>query len=235
MQSPRSLRRSVAMTTTSLGARAYDACCIIYDAMVERSIPVAEAPRYVRRATPEGVERVYVGGLVAMFAEIGYTSTATYHARKHELVDMSCIQQVWRGGNNGSAWAILRPPTYDLWVRFVGKEFRPRDAEVWDSHERALENFFQSAPTLYRDLLKLAAKAGARNRSDFIGFLAKLPEPTIRSLSPLCLAFAVPGTVHTCMVAPLDPLAVRSHGGAWKRKRDHLAKLKLAEKSPLPR
>lgn len=224
---------SVAMTATTykpLASRAYDACCIIYAEMRKRAIPAAQAPKYVQRVTPEGVERVFVGSLVKLFAGIGFTSTASYHHRKHELVDMGCIQQVWRGGNTGSAWAILRPPTYDLWVRFVGKEFRPRDAQVYDQHQRALENFLQTAPSLYPKLLHQAAKGGARTREDFLRCLAALPETTLRSLHPLCLGFAVPGTVHTCGIAPLDVLAPSSHEGSWKRRRDHLRKL---QESPL--
>jgi hypothetical protein len=224
---------TVATTYKPLASRAYDACCIIYDAMVERSVPPEQTPRYVQRETPPGIERVFVGSLVNLFADLGFTSTATYHHRKNELRDMGTIKQLWRGGRSGSAWAILRAPTYDLWIRHVGREFRPRDAEIWDQHEQALGNFLSSAPTLYPQLLKQAARSGARTREDFLRFLAALPELTIRSLNPLCLAFAVPGAIHTCMVAPLDPLAASSHGGAWKRRRDHLSTLKLQE-SPLP-
>jgi hypothetical protein len=194
--------------------------------MERRSKPVEKVPSFLRRP---GVERVFVGSLVNLFRELGMNSTATYHNRKHELVSMQCIRKVWNSGFHGSGWALLRPPTYDLWVRHVGKDFRPRDAEVWDAHEQVLENFLGTAPSLYPDLLRAAARSGARTRDDFIAFLAKLPEPQLRSLHPLCLGFAIPGTVHTCMVAPLDPLAPTTAAGAWKRRRDHLAQLKLQE------
>jgi hypothetical protein len=62
---------------------------------------------------------------------------------------MGCTKQIWRGGQLGSAWAILQAPSYDLWIEHVGQHFRPRDAEVWDEHERAISNFLDSAPTLY--------------------------------------------------------------------------------------
>lgn len=114
----------MAMTATTykpLASRAFDACVIIWDAMAQRSIPVAEAPKYIRRVAPAEVERVYVGQLVNLFRSLGFTSTSSYHYRRHELMDMGCIRQLWRGGRYGSAWGICeRPPMtfgYGLWER----------------------------------------------------------------------------------------------------------------------
>lgn len=220
---------SVAVTATSEG---FETCCIVYGEMKRRSIPSAKAYGY-KQLIPDGVERVFVGSLIALFRDLGLTSLGTYHNHKANLTAMGCVSKLQQGRfeHTESVWALHHAPTYDLWVKHVGQHFRQKDAEIWDAHERALENFLGSAPSLYPKLLQQAAKSGARSREDFLRFLASLPEPTLRSLHPVCLGFAVPGTVHTCMTAPLDPLAPSSHAGSWKRRRDHLRKL---QESPSP-
>ncbi len=56
---------------------------------------------------------------------------------------------------------------------------------------------------------------------------SEFPRPTALYPATLaCCGFV--GAVHVCGVPDLDPLAPSRAAGAWKRRADHLAALKLA-------
>ena len=207
--------------------RAFQACEVIYAAMVERSVSVAEAPGELLAQVPEGATRLFVGSLIRLLRDLGMSSLETYHSRKHELVDMGCIAQVRAGKRYvAGCWALLAEPTVERWEAKVARPFsRKREVEVRELHQAHLRSFLEAAPTLFPRLLREAHGAGCRTSTDLLRWLAGQPERRLRALHPLCLGYAVPGTVHTCTIEPLDPVAPSHAAGAWQRRADHLAKL----------
>jgi hypothetical protein len=219
-----------------VATNALDSARLIYAAMAARSIPASEAGNYLApfgAPMPESIERVYVGSLIRLFRRLGYVSLGTYHTHKNNLIAMGSIRRIQQGRfkHTPSIWALLREPTATLWIEHVGQHVSQRDAEIYDEHERRVSNFLETAPTLYPRLLQQARCSGVKTRDDFLRYLASLPETTLRSLHPLCLAFEVPGTIHSCGIPPLDDLAVSSHAGSWKRNRDARRRL---QGSPSP-
>ena len=196
--------------------------------MLARSVPVAEVPAELAPLVPEGGARVFVGNLVPLVTrDLGMTSLESYHARKHELRRMGCIQQLQRGARyRAGAWALLGPPTVDLWNLHVRRPFsRKREQEVREWHAQRLVSFVEASPVLFPRLLAEARAAGARTGADLLGYLAGLPERRLRALRPLCLGYAVQGAPHTCGVPGLDVLVPSHAAGSWKRRADHLCKL----------
>jgi hypothetical protein len=195
--------------------------------MVERSVSVAEAPGELLAQVPEGATRLFVGSLIRLLRDLGMSSLETYHSRKHELVDMDCIAQVRAGKRYvAGCWALLAEPTVERWEAKVARPFsRKREVEVRELHQAHLSSFLEAAPTLFPRLLREAHGAGCRTSTDLLRWLAGQPERRLQALHPLCLGYAVPGTVHTCTIEPLDPVAPSHAAGAWQRRADHLAKL----------
>jgi hypothetical protein len=195
--------------------------------MVERSVSVAEAPGELLAQVPEGATRLFVGSLIRLLRDLGMSSLETYHSRKHELVDMGCIAQVRAGKRYvAGCWALLAEPTVERWEAKVARPFsRKREVEVRELHQAHLSSFLEAAPTLFPRLLREAHGAGCRTSTDLLRWLAGQPERRLQALHPLCLGYAVPGTVHTCTIEPLDPVAPSHAAGAWQRRADHLAKL----------
>ena len=87
-------RRGRPPGTTS---RAFQACEVIYAAMLQRSVSLAEAPDDLVALVPDGAKRLFVGSLIRLLRELGMTSLEQYDSRKRELVDMGCIAQVRAG------------------------------------------------------------------------------------------------------------------------------------------
>jgi hypothetical protein len=102
---------------------------------------------------------------------------------------------------------------------------RKREVEVRELHQAHLTSFLEAAPTLFPRLLREAHGAGCRTGADLLRYLADLPERRLRALHPLCLGYAVPGTIHTCGVGGLDLVAPSHAAGAWRRRADHLEQL----------
>lgn len=232
------------MTTTRPGARrgrppgltsaAFDACALIYRELERRSVPVAEAPPELAPLVPEGAEAVFVGNLVPLFRELGMTSLETYHSRKTELVAMGCIRQLRRGSRfRVGAWALIRPPTVDRWLAHVARPFsQRREAALRERHAEAVEGFLRTAPELYPALVREAVEAGASTGAELLAYVAGLPEPRLRRLFPageVCLGYAVPGAVHTCLVPDLDPSVPGRLAGSWRRRADHLERLAASQ------
>jgi hypothetical protein len=208
-------------------ARAFQACEVIYAAMLQRSVSLAEAPDELVALVPEGASRLFVGSLIRLLRELGMTSLETYHSRKHELVAMGCIAQVRAGKRYvAGCWALLAAPTVERWDEAVARPFsRKRELEVRELHQAHLTSFLESAPVLFPRLLREAHAAGCLTSTDLLHYLADLPERRLRALHPLCLGYAVPGTVHTCAIDPLDVVAPSYAAGAWRRRADHLEQL----------
>jgi hypothetical protein len=195
--------------------------------MAARSVAVAEAPGDLVVLIPDGVERVFVGSLIALLRDLGMTSLEQYSSRKRELVAMSCIEQVRAGRRYvAGCWALRCPPTVELWDAQVRRPFsHKREAEVRELHEQHLTSFLEAAPTLFPRLLREAHRAGCTTAADLIRYLAGLPERRLRVLQPLCLGYAVAGAPHVCGVEGLDLLAPSHSAGAWKRRADHQEQL----------
>jgi hypothetical protein len=208
-------------------ARAFQACEVIYAELERRSVSLAEAPNDLVALVPDGAVRLFVGSLIRLLRDLGMTSLETYHSRKSELVDMGCIAQVRAGKRYvPGCWALLAEPTVERWDAQVARPFsHKREVEVRELHQAHLTSFLEAAPTLFPRLLREAHATGCRTGADLLRYLAGLPERRLRALHPLCLGYAVPGTVHTCGIEPLDPTVPSRAAGAWKRRRDHLAKL----------
>jgi len=209
---------------------AYDACVLIYEVLERRSVPVVEAPPELAPLVPEGAVAVFVGNLLPLFRELGMTSCETYHSRKMELLAMGCVAQLRRGSRfRTGAWALLRPPTYDLWLAQVARPFsRRREVELRERHAWAVHTFLADAPKLYPTLVAEAVEAGASTGAELLAYVAALPEARLRRLFPageVCLGYAVPGAVHVCLVPDLDPSVPGRLAGAWRRRADHLADL----------
>jgi hypothetical protein len=212
---------------------------VIYTEMLSKSVPVAEAPPELAPLVPEDAVAVFVGNLLPLIRwHLGMTSTETYHSRKSELVTMGCIVQLRRGSRfRTGAWALIRPPTYDLWLATVARPFsRRREVELVERHLWAVEGFLRTAGQQYPALVREAVEVGATTGAEFLAYLGGLPEVRLRRLFPageVCLGYAVAGAVHTCLVPDLDPAVPGRLAGAWKRRADHLATL-AAEYATLP-
>jgi hypothetical protein len=209
---------------------AFDGCVLIYGEMLQRSVPVAEAPPELAPLVPDGAAAIFVGNLLPLMRSMGMTSCETYHSRKSELVAMGCVAQLRRGSRfRVGAWALLRPPTADRWLAQVARPFsRRREVELRERHAAAVEGFLRTAPRLYPALVREAVAAGAATGAELLAYVAELPEGRLRRLFPageVCLGFAVAGAVHICLVPDLDPTVPGRLAGAWKRRADHLATL----------
>jgi hypothetical protein len=176
---------------------------------------------------------MFVGNLLPLVRwELGMSSTEQYHSRKSELLAMGCIRQLRRGSRfRVGAWALIRPPTLQLWDTHVRRPFsRKREVALRERHAFAVQWFLRTAPKLYPALVAEAVGAGASTGGELLAYVAGLPESRLRRMFPageVCLGYAVPGAIHVCQVAGLDP-AVPSHAaGAWKRRADHLAAVPL--------
>jgi hypothetical protein len=127
------------------------------------------------------------------------------------------------------AWALLRPPTVELWLATVARPFsHKREAALRERHAATVEGFLRTAPRLYPALVAETVGAGAVTGAELLAYLAGLPEARLRRLFPageVCLGYAVAGAVHTCLVPDLDPTVPGRLAGAWKRRADHLATL----------
>jgi hypothetical protein len=209
----------------------YDACALIYAELERRSVPVAAAPRELAPLVPDGAVAVFVGNLMVLIrTELGMTSAETYHSRKGELLAMGAIAQLRRCSRfRTGAWALLRPPTVDLWLAHVARPFsRRREAALRERHAEGVEGFLRTAARLYPALVREAVAAGATTGAELLTYVAALPEARLRRLFPageVCLGFAVAGAVHICQVPDLDPTVPARLAGAWKRRADHLARL----------
>jgi hypothetical protein len=210
---------------------AYDACALIYGEMLARSVPVMEAPPELRPLVPDGAEAVFIGNLLPLIRwELGMSSTEQYHSRKSELLAMGCARQLRRGSRfRIGAWALIRPPTVDLWLAHVARPFsRRREVELVELHRWAVQGFLENAARLYPTLVREAVGAGASTGAELLAYVAALPEGRLRRLFPageVCLGFAVAGAVHVCQVPDLDPSVPGRLAGAWKRRADHLQNL----------
>jgi hypothetical protein len=211
-------------------SRAYEHACRVYEAMAAvASVPIAEAPPDVRKLVGEGIERVFVGNLLPFMVALGYTSRAQYDDVKRALMAMRCVEQLARGARfRRGAWAVLRPPTVELWEAHVGRIVHREQLDQREAHDMALVRFFLRASTMHRDLLEVLVAADCKTPEQVIRWLGELPEKRLRAMFPdgsVCLALHHPGAVHTCGVAGLDPTVSSAAAGAWKRRADHLAQL----------
>jgi hypothetical protein len=210
-------------------SRAFDHAARVYAALDAIAVPAAQ---YHHPRVPADAQRVAAVNLVPFLRELGYTSTAQYHDVKHHLVDLGCIVQVRRGTSRVTgAWALLRPPTAAGWAATHGARLPPkRLAVARANHTRALLAFLTDARAGRHAQLVAAAyretAASTLTGGELVAWLVGHGEAWLRVVFPdgaPCLGFA--GGPHTCQVADLDPLAASSAGGAWKRRRDHAARL----------
>jgi hypothetical protein len=202
--------------------------------MEKRSMTVGATPPELRPLMPGDAVAVFVGNLLPLMRELGMTSCEQYHSRKTELVAMGCVGQLRRGSRfRTGAWALLQPPTYDLWLAYVARPFsRRREAALGENHRQAVAGFLRTAAELYPTLVREAVEAGATTGAELLAYIAALPEARLRRLFPageVCLGFAVIGAVHTCLVPDLDPVVPGRLAGAWKRRADHLTTLATAQ------
>jgi hypothetical protein len=132
---------------------------------------------------PDGIERVFIGSLIALLRDLGMTSLEQYHSRKLELVAMGSIEQVRAGKRYVTGcWGLLRPPSVDLWDAQVRRPFsHKREQESRELHEGHLRSFLEAAPTLFPRLLQEAQRAGCTTAADLIRYLAGLPERRLRA------------------------------------------------------
>jgi hypothetical protein len=212
---------------------AFNACLLIYNEMAVKSVPVTEVEAQLQRAASADAEAVavFIGNLLPLVRDhLGMTSSEQYHSRKVELLAMGCVAQLRRGSRfRVGAWALLRPPTYDLWDAHVARPFsRRREVELRERHAWAVHTFLENAPKLYPTLVREAVGAGASTGAELLAYVAGLPEGRLRRLFPageVCLGYAVDGSGHTCRVPDLDPTVPGRLAGSWRRRTDHLAKL----------
>lgn len=209
---------------------AFNTCVLIYTEMKRRSVPVEQAPPELAPLVPTGAVALFLGNLLPLFRELGMTSCETYHSRKSELLAMGCVVQLRRGSRfQVGAWALIWPPTVDLWLAHVARPFsRRREVELRERHVWAVHTFLADAPKLYPTLVREAVKAGATTGAELLAYVAGMPEGRLRRLFPageVCLGYAVPGAVHICLVPDLDPTVPGRLAGAWKRRADHVATL----------
>jgi hypothetical protein len=208
-------------------SRAFEHCQVVYQAMAAQATPAAELPD--PRVPAEAVA-VWVGNLIPLMRSLGYTSTEQYHRVKHDLIDMECIRQLQTGKRyRVGAWALVAPPSVEAWDAAVARPFsHKRTAQVREDHRRLLRRFLldlihgQGAP----EAGGAAVLAGASTAGEVVQFVLRLSEAEQRRLFPageVCLAEL--GGPHVCGVAGVDPAAPSHAAGAWKRRRDHLAKL----------
>jgi len=198
--------------------------------MRARSVPAVEIGD---PSVPPEASAIFVGNLIPLMRSLGFTSTQQYHQTKHELVEMACVQQIRRGARYKlGAWALIRPPSVDLWDAAIARPFsRKREAQLKENHHRALKAFLRNVAREHPQLVGLAGlELGVRvlRLADLLTWLLGHDEAWLRREFPdgsVCLGYAVPGAVHTCLVPDLDPAAPSSSAGAWKRRQDHLAKL----------
>jgi hypothetical protein len=97
-------------------AALFDHCTKVYEAMAEQSKP----------STTEGFEgEVYSGHLTGLFSDLGL-AVPYYSSVMAKLKDMDCVLQLRRGGGSAqSIWAILRPPTEELFEATADKTASP--------------------------------------------------------------------------------------------------------------
>jgi hypothetical protein len=202
---------------------------LIYGEMLTRSVPVAETPPELAPLVPGGAEAVFVGNLLPLIRwELGMSSTQQYHSRKSELLAMGCVAQLRRGSRfRVGAWALLAPPTIDLWLAQIARPFsQKREVALRERHAAAVSGFLGTAARLYPALVREAVEAGASTGAELLAYVAALPEAWLRRLFPageVCLGFAVVGAVHVCRVPDLDPTVPGRLAGSWRRRADHLA------------
>lgn len=214
---------------------AFDACALIYKEMLARSVPVDQAPPELAPLVPYGAVAVFAGNLLPLIRwELGMTSTEQYHSRKSELLAMGSVAQLRRGSRfQVGAWALLRPPSADLWLATVARPFsRRRETELRERHAWAVHTFLENGPKLYPALIAEAVEAGVSIGAELLAYVAQLPEARLRRLFPageVCLGYAEAGAVHVCLVADLDPTVPGRLAGAWKRRADHLERLAASQ------
>jgi hypothetical protein len=223
--------------TTAKGGRppgatsaTFTTCELVYQTMLARSVPVEQAPPELAPLVPDGAVALFLGNLLPMFRELGLTSCETYHSRKTELLVMGCVAQLRRGSRfRTGAWALIRPPTVDLWLVQVARPFSyRREAVLRERHAAAVEGFLRTAAQQYPALVAEAVAAGATTGAELLGYVAALPEARLRRLFPsgeVCLGFTPAEAVHTCLVADLDPSVPGRLAGSWRRRELHLATL----------
>ncbi len=178
---------------------------------------------------PDGA-LMFVGNLLPLLTELGFTSRQQWHDLKRDLRAMGSIRQLRRGARYRlGAWLLLRPPTPALFEEHC-RPLPLRELEAQrDAHGTALVRFITSVKTTHPGLLEVLVAARVKTATDLLRWLAELPARRLRAQFPgLCLAFHVEGAPHTCGVAGLDPLAPSTAAGAAARRRAHLAKLEAA-------
>jgi hypothetical protein len=206
-------------------------CALLYEELLARSVPPGEAPPpELAPLVPDDAVALFVGNLLPLFRELGLTSCEQYHSRKSELLAMGCVAQLRRGSRfRTGAWALLRPPTVELWLATVARPFsQRREVALRERHAFAVQGFLQTAARLYPALVAEAVAAGAATGAELLAYVAALREVRLRRLFPageVCLGYAVARAPHVCQVPDLDPTVPGRLAGSWKRRRDHLAKL----------
>jgi hypothetical protein len=211
----------------SIAHRGYEHARRVYAAMAERSVPVAgEGERAGRR--------LFRGSLIALCADLGYTSSSQYAQIRNDLAAMGCIEQERRGSSvRPSLWLLKRAPTAELWHEFIpSRPFTRRlEATHRETHQQLLRAALGRLPTTRPEVAQQLREAGVKTTTGAITWLASnLSEKQLRSLGPgMCLAYAVERTPvavpHTCGVEGLDDLVPSNAAGSWKRRADALERL----------
>ncbi|SRR6266704_1007442 len=215
-----------------LTSRAYDACVLIFQTAWERSTPVGDLPVDLAALIPPDLkrelERVFLGSFMGLFRDLGMSSERTYHDRQGELKAMGCLRRLRAGTRERlGVWALLRPPTEELWNGHVKRPFtRRREQGARELHDQRLGRFLTTLPSRHPELLAELVRAGCHTPLSVLAYLAELPERHLRARFPggeVCVAYDVAGAKHVCGIPELDPLAPSTAGGAYKRRADHQA------------
>jgi hypothetical protein len=216
-----------------LTSRAYDSCCLIYRTALERSTPVDALTSDVAALVPPNLapEAVFVGSFFGLFPALGIASEASYHYRRTELEAMGCLRRLRHGARFlPGVWALVHPPTEELWLIHVGRPFtnRRKEQDARELHDARLGRFLVDLPTRHPELLAELVRAGCHSASSVLTYLGELPERHLRARFPggeVCLGYDLDGARHTCNIAELDPRAPSTAEGAYKRRADHEATL----------
>jgi hypothetical protein len=185
-------------------ARPYEHATRAYQAMAERSTPLDDAPPEVRALVGDDPvpadARIFVGHLVALFAQVGLRSRAQYHQVKGNLVAVGAMRRLRRGtGRVPAVWLLVGEPTVSRWEREVKSPAARRQvARVEAEHHARLAVFLRDLPTVDPTLADELRMSGARTVADVLDYLRTLPPARLAGLGPgACLRFHGRAE-HTC-------------------------------------
>jgi hypothetical protein len=198
--------------------RPFEHAARVYRAMHARSMLLSEAPPKIREladpatVTPES--RIFVGGLMALFEEVGLRSRGQYHNVKNDLIAMGALARLRRGsGPVEAVWLLGPEPTVARWDAHVERPTGTirRLAQVEREHHERLAWFLKHLPSIAPTTAEEMRLSGAKTVGEAINFLRGLPTARRVGLGPAaCLRYCGEAE-HTCELGRSVPDPVQPH------------------------